>query len=160
MRMLNCIASTVQACMTVPRALQWAILTAFFLGFTAVLALVFWWLDWNWTVYGGIIGAQFGFAVGIVVLVRIAPKVQLAGVGAIAGMGVDQIVGAASRSDSVTAITALAGVVSNTIHSAPTATQQTGIPSPSQLPLSVGLWIFFVVLGVMMMFGSLEPDAK
>lgn len=146
--------------MVLPRAIHWAFITAACLCFTAVLGLFFWLYNWNWSVFAGLVGAQYGFAVGIVVLVKVPTKAQIAGIGAITGMGIDQIITSASHSEGTTAITGLAKVVANLIASTTSATQETGLPLPAQFPLSVGFWIFFVVVGVIMLFGSLEEASE
>jgi hypothetical protein len=145
--------------MKVPRAVFWAVVTAVFLVFTAVLGILFAAFGWPWAIFAGIVGAQFGLAFGVVILVKVPAKAQIAAVGAITGMGIDQIISSASKSESVSGISTLAKVVSNIVSSATSATEQTGLPSPAQFPLSVGLWIFFGIVGLMMLFGSLEPTS-
>ncbi len=145
--------------MPTKRALYWALVTLGFIAFTAILGVVFHQFRLPWQLYAAIVGVQFAIACGVVVLVNIHPKAQIAAVGAISGMGLDQMIGSANESESLTAIDTLAKIVVNTVSSITNATGETGLPAPQRLTLSVGLWSFFIALALIMLFGSLEPSS-
>ena len=104
-------------------------------------------------------GVILGLLVGLVVLVKVSIKLQIAAVGAFTGMGIDLAATATQEDGPATALNSLATLISNTVHAAASAAQQTGLPNPLTVPLSVGIWVFIAVIAITMFIGSLEKEA-
>jgi len=151
--------TAIVASMPLLRAIRWAAIAAILILIVAGITLAFYLMAWNWAFYGVIMGVIFGLLVGLVILVTVSTKVQMAAVGAVTGMGIDLATTATQKDGPATALNSLASFVAKTVHAAGSAAQQTGLPNPLELPLTVGLWVFIGVLAITMLIGSLEKDA-
>lgn len=154
-------------------ALGCTVATAVYVGVLAVITLLFYSYEWNWTVYCILLGIVLGLTAGVVVLVRIPGKVQIAGLGAITGVGLDSIITVGLGESSKSALNSLAGLIANVIAairetSVIGAIQQPDLDAGSETVLqaelfgtyamTVGLWVFFIVLGLMMLFGAIADE--
>jgi hypothetical protein len=141
------------------QALRYVLITAGYVILIGVITGIFIRIGKYWILYSIIMGVIFGLTIGFVMLVKVSKKVQIAIFGAIAGMGVDLLVTGFEKGGPHTAINSLATLISDIIVALQTAAAKTGLPSLSEACLSVGLWVFFGVLGLLMLFGSLEESA-
>ena len=151
---------TMFAQMPLSRALIYAGITFIFLLIILALTLLFYYLNLNWAIYGGIVGSLFGFVAGTIILVKVPTKLQIGGIGAVTGMGLDQMVNSLHGTNGTTVVDAIANIVAKLINSVIHATEKTGIPNPSIFPLSIGIWLFLIVIAIMMLFASLEEKEE
>jgi hypothetical protein len=149
----------VLASMPINRAKVYALATLILVISLTIFAVVTYYAKLSWTIFGGATGAIFGLVIGFIVIVKVPQKIQIAGVGAICGIGTDQILNTLQNKDSNNVIGSLSKMVGGLVNSVIFATIDTGMPAPPAIPVSVGFWICTIVIAIMMLFGSLEKES-
>jgi len=134
-------------CMPLPRALLWVSMAAGVVGVIAGLTVAFEAFGWDWVVYAVVVGILLGLLVGLVVLTRLSTKLQLGIVGAVTGMGLDLLATGAKGGHPKTALNSIATLIANTVSAAQRAATGTGLPTPAERPVAVGLWVFAACSG-------------
>ncbi|HKJ67202.1 MAG TPA: hypothetical protein VKA68_04545 [bacterium] len=138
-----------------PKVIRTAYYVLVFVSFLVILTWIFYHFQWSWTWYGAILGMMFGLIIGMLILIKVPSKVQAAGFGAVAGVGTDFAITRLSSDTATTAINSLASFISNSVDVVDTAARTTGVLDPEKLPLTVGMWVFVIVVGLMMLLGSI-----
>ncbi len=142
--------------MPLNRAIIRVIIVALYVVILGGITYLFYSYGWNWSVYSAIMGSILALTLGLVILVKVSRSTQIGVFGAVVGMGADQLTGAIQGAEAASLINALAGFVTNIILSMVKAAQDTSITSPTQSQLSFGVWAFLLVLGLLLLLGSLD----
>lgn len=151
---------TIKMKMAPSRAKIYVIAVLIFIAFVGGINALFIYVIKNWTIFGIVMGVIFGLTIGYFIIVKVPKKVQIAGVGVVTGMGIDWLASISKESGPQTAINSLATLISNVIVASKEAAAQAGLPSLPEKPISIGLWVFFIVLGLLMLFSSLEKEKE
>ena len=110
------------------------------------------------TLIAVVLGVLVGGLTGMAIIRRVPLKVQLAGLGAIFGMGLDELVNVAQGNVPQTAIHALARLVKQTVDAV--VTDIPPIASPDPVAWALGIWVFFGTVAVILLIGLLPSDVR
>lgn len=110
------------------------------------------------TLMAVVIGILVGGLAGTAIIRRVPLKVQLTGLGAVLGMGLDELTNIAQGNAPQTAIHALARLVKQTVEAVVTDLPPIGSPDPAAWAL--GMWVGLGTIAVVLLFGLLPGDVQ
>jgi hypothetical protein len=131
------------------------IAAAMFVGYV-VLTFAFKYLSLDWSWYAVLVGGFLGVFVGYILIVAVPYKVQLVGVGSLLGLGADWVSASLKPGGGTALLGALASFISDQHGAINKALQQTGLSPLSDVPVTIGLWAFVIMVAVLMAFGTTE----